>query len=84
MSEITIYTTTTCPKCVQLKNFFDEKGISYKTADMSTPEAQTELKFNGIFTMSAPVLQVGEEFLTHKDIFSGSDVDTDTIMPLVA
>jgi glutaredoxin len=84
MPEITIYTTTACPKCVQLKKFLDEKGISYKTADMSTPESMTELKFNGVFTMSAPVLQVGDEFLTHKDIFTGSDIDIDTIMPLVA
>jgi hypothetical protein len=39
--------------------------------DMSTPEALTELRINGVFTLSAPVLQAGEDFYTVDELFSG-------------
>ena len=39
MSEITIYTTSTCPKCELLKQALKESGVIFKTTDMSTPEA---------------------------------------------
>ena len=38
---------------------------------MSTPEALTELRINGVFTLSAPVLQVEENFYTVEDLFTG-------------
>ncbi|MBN2109888.1 MAG: glutaredoxin family protein [Methanosarcinaceae archaeon] len=83
MAEVIIYTTKTCPKCEQLKRLLESKGIIFKTADMSTPEALTELKFNGVFTMSAPVLQINDEFLTHKDLFKGPDVNLDVLGSIV-
>ncbi len=79
MVEVVIYTTKTCPKCEQLKKVLDSKGISFGTADMSTPEALTELKFNGVFTMTAPVLQIGDDFLTHKELFNGPDVNLEAL-----
>lgn len=30
MNEITVYTTTTCPYCVMLKNFLNSEGLAYK------------------------------------------------------
>lgn len=30
MNEITVYTTTTCPYCVMLKNFLTSEGLGYK------------------------------------------------------
>ncbi|MBP1908098.1 glutaredoxin [Methanolobus bombayensis] len=79
MVEVVIYTTQTCPKCEQLKKLLNSKGVAFATADMSTPEALTELKFNGVFTMTAPVLQIGDEFLTHKELFSGPDVNLEAL-----
>lgn len=83
MADVTIYTTKTCPKCEQLKKVLESKGISFNTADMSTPEALTELKFNGVFTMTAPVLQINDEFLTHKDLFKGPDVNLEALSSLL-
>ncbi|MGB3908484.1 MAG: glutaredoxin domain-containing protein [Methanomethylovorans sp.] len=74
MSEITIYTTSTCPKCELLKQALKESGVIFKTTDMSTPEALTELRVNGVFTLTAPVLQIDEEFLTHEELFNGMEV----------
>ena len=56
MAKIILYTTDRCPKCNKLKNFLETHSIAFEVADMSTPEALTELRFNGVFTMTAPVL----------------------------
>jgi Glutaredoxin and related proteins len=84
MSKIIIYTTDVCPKCKLLKGFFQSKEIAYEEMNMGTPDALTELAMNNIFTNVAPVLQVDETFLTYKEIFTGTEVNADKILPLIA
>jgi glutaredoxin len=74
MSKVVIYTTDTCPKCKLLKKYFELMRVQYEEADMSTPEALTELRFNNIFSLTAPVLQVDNTFLTAEQIFDGNAV----------
>jgi glutaredoxin len=66
-----VYSTPSCPRCEQLKAALVRAGIAYENMDMSTPEALTELRINGVFTLSAPVLQAGEDFYTVDELFSG-------------
>jgi glutaredoxin len=66
-----VYSTKTCPKCEQLKKALERAGIQFENLDMATPEALTELRVNGVFTLSAPVLQAGEGFYTVEDLFEG-------------
>lgn len=66
-----IFSTKTCPKCEQLKNTLKKNNIEFKEVDISTPESLTELAVNGIFTLSAPVLQVNQNFYTIKELFNG-------------
>lgn len=75
MSKIVVYTTERCPKCNKLKQFLETNSVDFEVADMSTPEALTELRFNGVFTVTAPVLQVDDTFLTHEEIFKGDEVN---------
>lgn len=75
MQEIQIYSTTNCPNCRVLKQFFETKNIQYKEVDMATPAALTELRMNGVFAMSAPVLQVGSRFFTTKELFSQERIE---------
>jgi glutaredoxin len=75
MSKIVVYTTERCPKCNKLKQFLKTNSVDFEVADMSTPEALTELRFNGVFTVTAPVLQVDDTFLTHVEIFNGDEVN---------
>lgn len=79
-----IYTTEVCPKCKMLKSFFQAQNVPYEEMDMSTPEALTELAVNNIFTNVAPVLQVDNTFLTHKDLFDGTAVKEEQILTLIA
>jgi hypothetical protein len=49
-------------------------GIAFDNIDMSTPEALTELRINGVFTLSAPVLQADGDFYTVEQLFSGDSL----------
>ncbi len=70
----TIYSTKACPKCEQLKKVLANSDIRFETIDMATPEALTELRINGVFTLSAPVLQVDDSFYTTDDLFEGEKI----------
>ncbi|MCE8422947.1 MAG: NrdH-redoxin [Candidatus Methanoperedens sp.] len=75
MQEVLIYSTRNCPNCRVLKQYLETKDIKYKEIDMATPAALTELRMNGVFTMAAPVLQIGNKFYTTGDIFSHDRID---------
>ncbi|MDO8724459.1 MAG: glutaredoxin family protein [Candidatus Methanoperedens sp.] len=83
MQEIQIYSTANCPNCRVLKQFLENKNIQYKEVDMATPAALTELRMNGVFTMSAPVLQVGSRFFTTKELFSQERIDQSRLESLL-
>ena len=69
-----VYSTKSCPKCEQLKMKLGELGVSFENLDMATPEALTELRINGVFTLSAPVLQAEDKFYTVEELFSGEEL----------
>ncbi|MBP7066933.1 MAG: NrdH-redoxin [Methanothrix sp.] len=69
-----VYSTKSCPKCEQLKAALVKAGIAFENIDMGTPEALTELRINGVFTLSAPVLQEEDNFYTLEDLFSGDNL----------
>jgi glutaredoxin len=83
MQEIQIYSTVNCPNCRVLKQFLENRNIQYKEVDMATPAALTELRMNGVFTMSAPVLQVGSRFFTTKELFSQERIDQSKLESLL-
>jgi len=71
---LTVYSTSTCPRCEQLKAALKKAGLSFSSQDMSTPQALTELRVNGVFTLMAPVLQADESFYTVEDLFEGDSL----------
>jgi len=79
MAEIIVYTTERCPKCNKLKKFLEDNSVTFNSAEMDTPKALTELRFNGIFTLTAPVLQINDIFLTHEELFNGEELNTEKI-----
>jgi hypothetical protein len=50
---------------------------------MATPAALTELRMNGVFTMSAPVLQVDNKFYTYRELFSQERLDNSRLDSLL-
>ncbi len=80
---IQLYSTGNCPNCRVLKQFLENKNIKYEEVDMATPAALTELRMNGVFTMSAPVLQVNNRFFTTKELFSKDRIDQSRLESLL-
>ena len=74
MVNLTVYSTSTCPRCEQLKAALKKAGLSFDSLDMSMPQALTELRVNGVFTLMAPVLQADESFYTVEDLFEGDSL----------
>lgn len=81
--EIRVYTTNLCPDCKRLKTFLEAGGVAFEEVDISTAEALTELRMNGVFTLMAPVLQVGSVFLTHPDLFTEGTLHEERIRELI-
>ncbi len=61
MSNVIVYTSSTCPYCTLAKNYLSEKGVEYTEKNVQTDkEARKELMAMG--HMGVPVLVVnGEE-----------------------
>lgn len=69
--KLIVYSTPACPRCEELKAALKRDGFAFDNEDMSTPQSLTELRINGVFTLSAPVLSVGDSFYTVDDLFIG-------------
>jgi glutaredoxin len=80
---VTVYTTDVCPKCNKLKKYLDSIGVKYKAENMETPEALTELRFAGVFTLEAPVLFSEGEYYLSKQFFKGAELDTESVRKMV-
>ncbi|MCX9026132.1 MAG: glutaredoxin family protein [Candidatus Methanoperedens sp.] len=83
MQGILIYSTKNCPNCRVLKQFLENKNVPFTEVDMATPAALTELRMNGVFTMAAPVLQVGNKFHTYNDLFTQDRINQDKLESLL-
>ncbi|GFN36548.1 glutaredoxin family protein [Tepidimicrobium xylanilyticum] len=54
MSNVVVYTSSTCPYCVSVKEYLEEKGVSYTEKNVSTDvDARKELMKMG--HMGVPV-----------------------------
>jgi glutaredoxin len=67
--KIRVFSTANCPKCIALKAMLSAMKKEFENVDMTTPEALTELRVNGVFTLTAPVLQAGDRFFTVEELF---------------
>lgn len=83
MRNIQVYSTSNCPNCRVLKQLLEKMNVQYREVDMATPAALTELRMNGVFTMSAPVLQVDNKFYTYRELFSQERLDNSRLDSLL-
>jgi len=81
--EIKVYTTEICPNCKKVKEFLGAEGREYEEVDITTADALTELRINGVFTLITPVVQIGSDFLTHNDLFTGDDLRKEAIKEMI-
>ncbi len=82
-NSIIMYTLPVCPNCHLLRQSLKEHNVTFDECDLDSPKSRTALLMNGIFTTTAPVLQVNNRFLTYDQLFEGEKVNIDLIMNLV-
>jgi glutaredoxin len=81
---VIVYSLENCPNCDLLKEHLKEKGIGYREEDMGAAGPLTELRLNGVFVREAPVLRIGDLFLTSSDLFLGGNVREEAIRSRLA
>ena len=54
MKKIIVYTSSTCPKCLMVKNYLKSKGIDFEPRDIANPYNMDELEKLGF--SSIPVI----------------------------
>lgn len=83
MSLPTIYTTSACPRCHQVMSLFDRWGQGYVSTDMD-PAAITDMRCEGHFGLSAPVLLVDGVYHGPEEFFQGDKLDETRLRELIA
>lgn len=81
--EIRVYTTKLCSDCKTVKEFLAAEGEAFEEVDITMAEALTELRMNGVFTLVAPVLQIGSVFVSHTDLFTNGALRKERIRELI-
>jgi len=61
MLEVTIYTTTSCPYCVQAKRLLDHKGVPYREIDVSADAEQRQHMMLASGRRTVPQIFIGDE-----------------------
>ena len=65
--KINVYSTPTCPYCVQLKEFLKEHEIEFNDIDVSTDQAAAAKMVEKTGQMGVPVTEIGDEFIVGFD-----------------
>jgi Glutaredoxin and related proteins len=81
---VTVYTLEDCPHCELLKEYLQENNIAYREEDMGSAGPLTELRLHGIFVREAPVLRIGDIFLTSPDLFTHGDIRKDALSSVLS
>ena len=66
MSEVKVYTSSTCPYCTMAKDYLKEKGIEYNEKNAQTDAAARDELISMGYT-GVPVLVIGEEEIVGFD-----------------
>jgi hypothetical protein len=83
-NEIIVYSAKLCSHCLTLKEFLQSNHIRFEEKNMGAAECLTELRVNGCFTMEAPVLRIGDQLFTSKQLFEGEEISEEIVTMLLS
>lgn len=75
---IKIYTKTDCTVCSQLKQYMEKKNMPFEEKnikELMNPATLADLSMRKIYIMSAPVLQIDNEFHTTGEFSTQNVLD---------
>lgn len=67
MSDVTVYTTPTCPWCYKVKTFLDEQGIGYNEVNVADDYEAAQKMVDLTGQRSVPVITRGERYVVGFD-----------------
>lgn len=67
MPEVKVYTTPTCPWCMRVKQFLDERNIPYEEYNVAEDAARAEEMIQKSGQMGVPVIEVDGEIVVGFD-----------------
>lgn len=73
MKKLKVYSTPTCPHCVMLKQYLDEKNISYESFDVSVDEEKAQEMIDKTSQRGVPVVVVSDEDSGGEEVIIGFD-----------
>ncbi|MGD8327189.1 MAG: glutaredoxin 3 [Sphingomonadales bacterium] len=68
MSNVTIYTTMTCPYCFRAKRLLQQKGVKYKEIDVTmSPAKRSEMTQKARGSRTVPQIFIGKHHVGGSD-----------------
>ena len=67
MSNVLIYTTPTCPYCIQAKQFLRDNNIEFEELDISQDQSRAEEMIAKSGQMGVPVFDISGEIIVGLD-----------------
>jgi glutaredoxin 3 len=64
---VTVYSTTSCPFCVMLKDWLKEKKVDFKDYNVGTDQAKAQEMIDRSGQMGVPVSDIGGEIIVGFD-----------------
>jgi len=77
--KVVLYKTENCPWCRLVAAHLERLRIEFEVRDMGDPAVLTDLRCEGVFTLAAPVLQVGDHYFTEDRLFIDEKMQTSFI-----
>lgn len=67
MVTVKVYSTTTCPWCIKVKEFLKENNIKFKDINISKDEKARNKIIEKSGQMGVPIIEVGKEIIVGFD-----------------
>lgn len=64
---IKVYSTPSCPYCVTLKKFLQDKGIEFESADVSQDQKELQEMIDKSGQMGVPVIDINGQIVVGFD-----------------
>ena len=63
MTDITVYSTPTCPYCKMVKAFLNEKGVEFKDIDVSADRDAVKAMVEKSGQMGVPQIEINDKII---------------------
>jgi len=64
---VVVYSTSTCPHCIRVKQFLKENNISFEDIDVTQDHQQAEIMIEKSGQMGVPVLDIDGDIIVGFD-----------------